>query len=759
MIKIFYFVLIGLFIHQTNLFSEWSYIGPDGGDCAKIFSVINKPFLSLKDGSLYSSDDNCQTWNLLNIPFAADYSCYFTKIVADGNNFWGITNIAANQYFSSNAGQNWITRNSGSINFIANDIAFFDQKVYAATNKGLYYSTNQGLSWINEIYFGINPVYSLHTTQTQLFAGVRGAVNTYTKSTGKWTTSNSLGANNISKVVMSGKLLYAISGNTGILTSSDNGKVWNLLNNLPTTVVSDFTTFGANLYFSNSYEIFYSSNAGIDWNSASKSLNNEIIYGLYSTDYMAYAITNSGIYICENGQEWTNSSFGVRNNDINSICQHNGKLNFTTRGGLLFRDYQELYKWNNVRKQAFAGVINGMAADSLYSFISTNLGLFRISTLDEYIQMLKNNSFTVICKSAANVCAATSSRVFYSSNNGYTWDSSYKVNLIPSTCYDILYSYNKIFIADSKGLYWKKDSVWIKCKDSLVSVGIRAISRYKNYLITGSSTGIVYASSDTGTTWKKIRNNDSTLINKIKICGNYIALATDKGPKMSSDLGQSWQNAFYKLNGYKIYDIFADSLMIYAGSQSGLFKSPLDKFANQVPQITGIHDLITDENVPVSIDFKVADDDLAGLTITTKSDDNILIKSSSCVISGAGTDRKLTLSPEFNQFGKTKITINAFDGLSTGSVTLNLTVIQTINVLENSDDKDFQLILNSEANSLLIKTSETDFSFSLYNQMGQELINNSNKNEIEIANFPNGIYFGMLKAGNRTFLKKFIIIK
>ncbi len=104
---------------------------------------------------------------------------------------------------------------------------------------------------------------------------------------------------------------------------------------------------------------------------------------------------------------------------------------------------------------------------------------------------------------------------------------------------------------------------------------------------------------------------------------------------------------------------------------------------NDAPSITGIvADQTTPEDTPLVIPFTIGDVDtaLANLSVTAVSSQPALVPNGNLVISGSGTARNLRITPLLNQSGRTTITINLSDGVSTTPFLINL-VINPVNDL------------------------------------------------------------------------------
>jgi len=98
---------------------------------------------------------------------------------------------------------------------------------------------------------------------------------------------------------------------------------------------------------------------------------------------------------------------------------------------------------------------------------------------------------------------------------------------------------------------------------------------------------------------------------------------------------------------------------------------------NTAPTISDIPNQVTDEDTPIGpIDFVIGDAETpaTGLTVTASSNNPVLIPIANIQLTGTGTTRRITLSPQPNRFGAATITVNVTDQTVVTSDTFVLTV-------------------------------------------------------------------------------------
>jgi hypothetical protein len=108
------------------------------------------------------------------------------------------------------------------------------------------------------------------------------------------------------------------------------------------------------------------------------------------------------------------------------------------------------------------------------------------------------------------------------------------------------------------------------------------------------------------------------------------------------------------------------------------------------PSISPIADQMTPVGVATSpIAFTVADAESLGSLVISKTSDNPgLVSDAKIVISGSGTERTITITPEPGQAGLAKITLTVSDGIQSASSSFNLTVYPSLG-LQLGDDFEY----------------------------------------------------------------------
>jgi hypothetical protein len=150
---------------------------------------------------------------------------WITSLFVSGSNLIAATENG--MFYSTNEGANWISPGLDSIYFFA--IAKSGLNLYAgAYNHGLIISSNNGINWANS---NLNyPVSSLTGTANSIFAGTcSGYIYRSTNNGLNWVNIFNTNNNSILSMVSSGVNVIA-SSNNNIYVSTNNGDIWTLKN-------------------------------------------------------------------------------------------------------------------------------------------------------------------------------------------------------------------------------------------------------------------------------------------------------------------------------------------------------------------------------------------------------------------------------------------------------------------------------------------------------------------------------------------------
>jgi photosystem II stability/assembly factor-like uncharacterized protein len=323
--------------------------------------------------------------------------------------------------------------------------------------------------------------------------------------------------------------------------------------------------------------VFRSTNNGLTWealSAANTGLSSPYINALAVIGQEVFVGTSGGVLLTTDlGSNWTSANSGLDDLNVNDLCVNGTNLFAATDSGLFLTTNQGT-SWN------FAGLRNsycnaiGVAGESLFVgsdrvFLSTNNGL----TWDTTALL----GMTSVDFDGINIFASTMGLgVSFSSTDGDTW-KEINTGLTDTFVYDVT-SIGSILLAGTQnGIFRSTDSGnnWSAADSGLANRNVFGFAANKGTLC--AAAGGIFRSTDSGTSWMGANKGLSNAwITSIINSGSNLIVATfNRGIFLSSDNGINWIEAD---SGIPIGDLFLNSLfasdsVLFAGSDQGLYFS------------------------------------------------------------------------------------------------------------------------------------------------------------------------------------------
>ncbi len=390
--------------------------------------------------------------------------------------------------------------------------------IIGLTTNATYKTVDRGLNWekMNSLPFVMRDFFYCGETIYATFTSDASGSNTVYCSTDgmlTWTARNTgLEGLWINSVTQAGTDLYACS-DSGVYKSTDNGAAWN--------------------------QVYYIS-----------ALKFNYIYEMKKNQKgMIFLATIAGLYrSTDNGTSWEQMNPGnekMKSNVENFLIDSEDKILLNTPGGI-FRSNDDGATWT----QLGAGIIE------------TNLGA-----------LLNPSPGTLIA-------ARNWGGMFVSYDSGDTWKQANNISITDL----ILTGDGKFAAAVSSGAMFA-DSLTGEWRLSVKGINELMFSfiysgkkdeGHENDIIAGGEGGIIYRSSDNGTTWNKVHKMQSSSVTSIVRGKDHMLYAGSiwGGVVRSSDDGVTWTNANQGLSDNDVRTLAVDrDGNIYAGTFSKIFKS------------------------------------------------------------------------------------------------------------------------------------------------------------------------------------------
>lgn len=261
---------------------------------------------------------------------------YNNKIIAGT---WG-----GNIYRFDKDGQNKeLIFSDTAVNFIWS-LLLKDSTYYAAYEKGIIFTTNNGKNWsfVNDNYIKNKDVRSLLLVGNKLFAAVWGqGIYVSTNMGLSWDPTGQIEVKAVQSLAKDYKNnIYAATFGGGIYKSSDLGLTWNKLDISYRHIWTLGVDANDNIYagsFGNG--VYYSSNEGNSWTILNNSLTGEYIYSIVIDDSnkVFASAWNNGIYQIINNNNPVVMSLGLMGTGVTSLFYNNGYLYAANEKGSLLR--------------------------------------------------------------------------------------------------------------------------------------------------------------------------------------------------------------------------------------------------------------------------------------------------------------------------------------------------------------------------------------------------------------------------------------
>jgi len=424
---------------------------------------------------------------------------------------------------STDEGLSWKISCGGLKYYQVSSLASKGDTLFAGTSNGLFISYDDGNNWIEGGYQE-NYVYYLFMHNNRLFLWTFDQMY-YSDDLGQ-TFNYSCAYDNIQHMFAFNNYLFISLFGTGVYRSSDNGMTWSSANNgLITLNAYGFTSSGSILFLSTRNNpdgrVYTSTNNGNNWIPCSYSfpINN---LGVLSTEgNYVYANAGAEMYISTDlGSSWINRTGELPYNWSTSILSYNGKT-FTSPV------FSGIYRTTNQG-------VNWFISDS---------GFYNAATMS----FASGGGFLF--------AAAGTSGIWRTSDNGTLWVKTGQMGSGNTSVNAVAFTNGKLYAGR-----------------------------------TGSSDNL-FASTNMGTNWTVINGFYGTYVNDIAVKDSVMLVATNMGVKKSTNGGLNWTQTPLSTS-LTVTRLFIKDIYLYAASYNGIYYST--NLGNTWLTTSGISATVTD---------------------------------------------------------------------------------------------------------------------------------------------------------------------
>ncbi|MCK5848646.1 MAG: hypothetical protein KAH01_05560, partial [Caldisericia bacterium] len=412
--------------------------------------------------------------------------------------------------------------------------------LFAATDRGLYRSTDKAESWEKpqkNMMFSVEALVNDKNHPERMFlAGGNSKLFTsidYGKTWEEVFNDKSYGkiiSLQISNVKP--EILYAGTPSRGMYVSRDLGKTWNSISeNLKNLYISFLYQDDENILFAGTYDgLYYYLEEKESWKSVGKGLlNKNLLTGFKSKKNNTWYVGTNGDGVRElpkNTEIWRNYNTGIKNLHVRCLLQDENceTVICGTWGAGIYRSFDSGKSWNNVssglanpyilslhkvdEKKYLAGTYNG----GIYESTDNGLSWKKMDTaslFSKYIYSIASNP-----ANENELTVGTNGNLFRSVDSGKNWRKLSLGNWDNpiGNVNDIKYNdenTKEIVVATSEtGMYMTKDGgeEWFSVGESIANQCITSVLYHpfeKNKIFCTTFGSGVYYSIDSGNSWKQ----------------------------------------------------------------------------------------------------------------------------------------------------------------------------------------------------------------------------------------------------------------
>lgn len=509
---------------------------------ASSFAQIDTTLFAACDTSIMKTTDGGTTWSDAsgNLP----PNTWVKKLVLHNNILFATIFYGTGMeevFFTTNKGITWASTGFSMMTSF-NQFYSYGNKLWLATNHGVYMLTNNGLTWTfknNNIPFSAN-IYSIISKGDTMYCGTSNGVYYSLNGADLWMqAANGLPASTtvVNSFTISGNLCYAATQSNGVYSTVIGANNWSVAG----TGLPQYTNVNSIISTSNSLAIgtfdgFYmSSPVGNTWTLVNNGLNCAYVRSVYAegNTLIASIGTNSGLFISTNGgYSWTQC--GITNSIyVRKIIKAANKL-FAASSNGIYVSQDGGFNWS-ISNIGITGVPHCISYNGAKYFAGTSTGLFQSNNGSSWSQI-------TVVPSQSVVDIATSGNTVYAISGG-----------------------QKVYVSNNSGNNWQNQSYGLPISTPLLQSVVISDSMAVVSCMYGA-----YRKSLSDTTWIN-PNTNQAYIDLLAVSGSHLFATSSNNVKVSNDFGKTWYNFELGLAPYigsKIC-IFATDTVVYIGSEIG----------------------------------------------------------------------------------------------------------------------------------------------------------------------------------------------
>ena len=351
------------------------------------------------------------------------YTNYSQAIICDSTGLYFATSNSIGFYSFADHSITWLSSSFDGINVL--QLLFSNGKLFAATSKGLLYSSDKGMNW----------------------SEVSGeAKNLY-----------------IYEIFEKGDNLFVGTSINGVFKSTDSGITWNERNNgIANCIIYDLAVHNNILYCATMRGIWISDNFGATWEKVKFNNNGAQLIKIFNDTL--YAVDSSDKLFKKFVYDSTWEEIQLPNSSYHGIADFLVKdyKYYLAIGQGLFKSSNHGNSWENIHDQMMSPVLNTLFFKDNIIYVGSGRGMFQSNDEGESWvisdEEMRLNIISSIAGKDSIICAGSNAfyGIYISIDNGITWtrpiEFIQKINV-----YSILVHENYIITGTDKGLIFSDD--------------------------------------------------------------------------------------------------------------------------------------------------------------------------------------------------------------------------------------------------------------------------------------------------------------
>ncbi len=471
---------------------------------------------------------------------------------AVGNDLFALFGYGVGVFRSTDLGMSWTPID---IDSTVNSMASIGGYFFAAGGGiGVSYSPDSGVTWITAADAGLPDPYIFNLTAIGTTLFVADVASGLFRSTDSGATWNPASTGNegfgVNTLAANGADLYS-AADAGFYCSSDNGSHW-AQESSPAGSVQTIGFLGSILLAGTwSSGLFISNNGASSWQPIDSGMVITDVTSLsvqgpdiFANCGQSSASSSDGVFVSIDGEGWTDITANLNSYlPVIAIAAYGGDVFAVTEGPAVYVSMDSGMTWNTSSNLGSLA-ITAIFPTSNALFATSGSGIFE--STDEGTTWLGANSgiaandidmLSFAQGPSALFCGSTNGAVYYSSNNGMTWN-----NIAPPDSYDSIEAIalvdGNIVAGGGEGLFVSSDGGTTWTDAFIADNGITSLLTVQSSIFAGTSGGI-FVSTDGANTWNAENQGLATLsVNALAVQGSDLYAGTEGGGVWHRPLSQ-----------------------------------------------------------------------------------------------------------------------------------------------------------------------------------------------------------------------------